>query len=69
MGEARALYPEAAPAQGARWLVLAEVPAAALQAEPFQGDAGKLLDNMLRAARMNQAGVVLLAPLVRHAAS
>lgn len=69
LGEARALYPEAAPAQGARWLVLAEAPAAALQAEPFQGDAGKLLDNMLRAARMNRSGAVLFAPLVRHAAS
>jgi uracil-DNA glycosylase family 4 len=69
LGEARVLYPETTPAQGARWLVLAEAPAAALQAEPFQGDAGKLLDNMLRAARLNQAGVVLLAPLVRHAVS
>jgi uracil-DNA glycosylase family 4 len=69
LGEARALYPEAAPAPGARWLVLAEAPAAALQAEPFQGDAGKLLDNMLRAARMNRSGAVLFAPLVRHAAA
>lgn len=60
LGEARALYPTAAPAQGARWLMLAE---------PFQGDAGKLLDNMLRAARMNQAGAVWFAPLVRRAAS
>lgn len=69
LGEVQALYPEATPAPGARWLVLAEVPAAALQAEPFQGDAGKLLDNMLRAARMNRSGAVLFAPLVRHAAS
>ncbi len=72
LGEARALYAEAAHAEGARWLVLAETPAAALQAEPFnpfEGDAGRLLDNMLRAARLNKTGVVLLAPLVRHAAS
>jgi len=72
VGAAQALYAEGAQAHGARWLVLAETPAAALQAEPFSpflGDAGKLLDNMLRAARLNQAGVVLLAPLVRLAAS
>lgn len=69
LGEARALYAEAVLADGARWLVLAETPAAALQADPFQGDAGKLLDNMLRAARLNKGGVVLLAPLVRNAAS
>lgn len=72
LGAPQALYAEGAQAHGARWLVLAETPAAALQAEPFTpflGDAGKLLDNMLRAARLNQAGVVLLAPLVRLAAS
>ncbi|WP_411879602.1 uracil-DNA glycosylase family protein [Polaromonas sp. YR568] len=72
MGAAQALYAEAAHAEGARWLVLAETPAAALQREPFnpfEGEAGKLLDNMLRAARLNKAGVVLLAPLVRGAAA
>ena len=72
MGAAQALYAEAAHDQGARWLVLAETPAAALQREPFnafEGDAGKLLDNMLRAARLHKAGVVLLAPLVRGAAA
>jgi uracil-DNA glycosylase family 4 len=72
MGDAQALYAEAAHAEGARWLVLAETPAAALQREPFsafEGEAGKLLDNMLRAARLNKAGVVLLAPLVRGAAA
>ena len=74
LGEAVALYADAAKAQngaGKRWLVLAETPASALQAtpfDPFQGDAGKLLDNMLRAARLHQAGVVLLAPLTRQAA-
>lgn len=69
LGDAQLLYPEAARTEGARWLVLAETPAGALNAPPFQGDAGKLLDNMLRAARMNRAGTVLLAPLVRHAAN
>jgi DNA polymerase len=72
MGATQALYAEAAHAEGARWLVLAETPAAALQREPFspfEGEAGKLLDNMLRAARLHKAGVVLLAPLVRGAAA
>ena len=72
MGAAQALYAEAAHAEGARWLVLAETPAAALQREPFnpfEGEAGKLLYNMLRAARLHKAGVVLLAPLVRGAAA
>ncbi len=56
------MYDGAAQAGGARWLVLAE---AAPGADAFGGDAGKLLDNMLRAARLNQAGVVLLASLSR----
>jgi uracil-DNA glycosylase len=67
LGEAQLLYADSAIAQGARWLVLAESGDAALQAPPFQGDAGKLLDNMLRAARLQQAGAVLLAPLARQA--
>lgn len=72
LGQAVALYTDAAPASGPRWLVLAETPASALQADrftPFEGDAGKLLDNMLRAARLDKVGSVLLAPLVRGAAS
>lgn len=72
LGQAVALYADAAPASGPRWLVLAETPAAALQADrftPFEGDAGKLLDNMLRAARLDKVGSVVLAPLVRGAAS
>jgi len=72
MGEAQALYADVAHGEGSRWLVLAETPAAALQRgpfNPFEGDAGKLLDNMLRAARLNKAGVVLLAPLARGAAA
>ena len=70
LGEALSLYADSTTAAGPRWLVLAEAPAAALQAgtfKPFEGDAGKLLDNMLRAARLNFAGGVSLAPLVRHA--
>ena len=69
LADAQVLYADAAPAKGARWLVLAESAAAALQSEsfnPFEGDAGKLLDNMLRAARLNKVGNVMLAPLARR---
>ena len=62
------LYAETARAGGARWLVLAQTPAAALQGQAFDGQSGKLLDNMLRAARLHQAGAVLHVPLVRLAA-
>lgn len=74
-GEALALYAQAKSAPGPRWLVLAETPAAAVQPEhpaadspfnPFEGEAGKLLDNMLRAVRLHQTGTVMLAPLVRR---
>jgi DNA polymerase len=74
-GDALALYTQAKPAPGPRWLVLAETPAAAVQPEhpgadspfnPFEGEAGKLLDNMLRAVRLHQTGTVMLAPLVRR---
>ncbi len=53
---------------GPRWLVLVETPQAALARTPFQpleGDAGKLLDNMLRAMQLHQTGRVQLAPLAR----
>ena len=74
LGDARPLYADVAPVKvkGPCWLLLAESPAAALQTEsfnPFDGDAGKLLDNMLRAARLHQSGTVMLAPLVRRAAA
>jgi DNA polymerase len=71
MGEALALYAETATGQGARWLVLAETPASALQGgfNPFDGDAGQLLDNMLRATKLDKAGAVMLAPLARQAAT
>ncbi len=66
VGTAQTLYADAAQA-APRWLVLLEAPASALQDafDPLDGDAGKLLDNMLRAARLHTAGAVLLAPLVR----
>lgn len=69
MGEALALYADTATAGGPRWLVLAETPESSMQGgfKPFEGDAGKLLDNMLRAARLHMAGSVMLAPLSRQA--
>ncbi len=75
VGDALALYAQARSAPGPRWLVLAETPAAAVQPEhpgadspfnPFEGDAGKLLDNMLRAVRLHKTGTAMLAPLVRR---
>jgi uracil-DNA glycosylase len=81
IGAAQVLYAHtpspAASAAGARWLVLGETPAASLRKpvfDPFEGDAGKLLGNMLRAAGLHksgqagEAGEVLLAPLARLAA-
>ena len=70
LGQAQPLYADSARAGGARWLVLAQTSPAGLQAPAFEGDAGRLLDNMLRAARLHQdAGAVLFAPLVRQAVS
>jgi DNA polymerase len=69
VGEALALYADTATGAGPRWLVLAETPAGSVQGgrfNPFAGDAGKLLDNMLRATRLHQAGAAWLAPLVRR---
>ena len=74
IGKLQMLYAESASASAsasktaaARWLVLIESPASALQDtfNPFEGDAGKLLDNMLRAAKLHTAGAAMLAPLVR----
>ena len=78
-GQALALYAplpaQTHPAPGPRWLVLAETPSAAVQAQaldpsalfnPFDGEAGKLLDNMLRAVNLHKTGSVVLAPLVRR---
>ena len=70
IGPAQTLYADTALAGGARWLVLAQTPPAGLQAPAFEGDAGRLLDNMLRAARLHQdASAVVFAPLVRLAVS
>jgi len=70
LGPAQRLYADTAQSGGARWLVLAQAPPAALQAPAFDGDAGRLLDNMLRAARLQHgAGAVLFAPLVRQTIS
>ena len=50
--------------------MLAQIPPAALNDPAFDGDAGRLLANMLRAARLHQgAGAVIFAPLVRQAVS
>ena len=70
LGQAQTLYADTAQAGGVRWLVLAQLPPAALDAPAFDGDAGRLLANMLRAARLHQgAGAVAFAPLVRQAIS
>ncbi len=65
----RALYPTADPARtpaglGSGWLIAAEVPD---PAEPLAGDAGKLLDNMLRAMQLHRHPRVFLAALERTA--
>ena len=66
VGTAQTLYADTAGQTAARWLVLLEAPASALQEfKPLDEDAGKLLDNMLRAAKLHTASSVLLAPLVR----
>lgn len=67
VGAVQTLYGDTAVQNAARWLILVEAPASALAGSynPLNGDAGKLLDNMLRAARLHLAGAVLLAPLVR----
>ena len=67
IGKLQKLYTPQSLASAARWLVLVESPASTLQEpfKPFDGDAGKLLDNMLRAAHLHTAGSAMLAPLVR----
>ena len=63
------LYPLADPAQtpaelGAGWLIVAEC---LTPAEPLGGDAGRLLDNMLRAMQLHRHPRVHLAALERIA--
>lgn len=67
VGTLQTLYAATAVETSARWLVLLEAPASALQDNfnPLDGDAGTLLDNMLRAAKLHTTGAVMLAPLVR----
>lgn len=63
LGPARPVYPQApAGAPGAAWLVVAEC---AEPDDPFAGDAGRLLDNMLRALRLHHNPRVFVAPLLR----
>ena len=66
---AQALYPAAGPAQtpaglGRGWLIVAE---SMTPAEPLGGDAGRLLDNMLRAMQLHRHPRVFLAALGRSA--
>ena len=66
---AQALYPAADPAQtpsglGRVWLIVAE---SVTPAEPLGGDAGRLLDNMLRAMQLHRHPRVFLAALGRSA--
>lgn len=61
------LYPTADPSQtpaelGGGWLIVTESVSAA---EPLQGDAGRLLDNMLRAMRLHRHPRVFVAALER----
>ncbi|WP_034692541.1 uracil-DNA glycosylase family protein [Acidovorax sp. NO-1] len=64
---AQALYPGADPAQvpaglGAGWLIVTE---SLTPADPLGGDAGRLLDNMLRALQLHRHPRVFLAALER----
>ncbi|MBU0746840.1 MAG: hypothetical protein KKB08_09100 [Gammaproteobacteria bacterium] len=66
----QALYPGADPAQtptelGAGWLIVTE---SLTPADPLGGDAGRLLDNMLRAMQLHRHPRVFLAALERTAA-
>lgn len=67
---AQALYPQADPSQtpaelGAGWLIVAESTA---PSDPLGGDAGKLLDNMLRAMQLHKHPRVFMTALERSAA-
>ena len=62
---AHALFADALPQPGPCWLVLAEASTGPTTADPLDGDAGQLLANMLRAARLAHPGRVVLVPLRR----
>ena len=74
LGEARALYAKptadngqpALPGAAARWLLLIETPQGTTEADPLAGDAGKLLNNMLRAAGLHQSASAVCVPLSRR---
>ena len=66
LGAARALYEPAAGAS-ARWLLLMETSADSPESDPFTGDTGKLLDNMLRAAGLPHSARAAWAPVSRQA--
>lgn len=63
LGSPQSVYPKAtnpAPANTIRWLLVAELAPGATQ--PLEGEAGQLLDNMLRAAGMHlDAGLTFVA--------
>ncbi|CAM4362196.1 Uracil-DNA glycosylase-like domain-containing protein [Comamonas aquatilis] len=80
LGQAQLVYPDAAqPAAQGGWLILLEPPANPLPLTPdqkpgpgsaqtaLQGDAAKLLDNMLRALNLQQHPRVYSAALLRAA--
>lgn len=69
LGQAQTLFADSARPGGARWLVLAETSTDGLAAPVLEGDAGKLLGNMLRAAGLDTAGAALLAQLARRTAA
>jgi len=77
LGEARVLYVTSArpaadsehpatPGAAARWLLLTEAPPSANEVDPLAGDAGKLLDNMLRAAGLHQSASAVCVSLSRR---
>jgi uracil-DNA glycosylase family 4 len=66
LGAARAVYEPAAGAS-ARWLLLIETPADSAAGDPFAGDTGKLLDNMLRAAGLPNSNRAAWVPVQRLA--
>ena len=74
LGEARVLYAKpaaddgrpAAPGAAARWLLLIETPPGATESDSLPGDAGKLLDNMLRAAGLHHSASAVCVSLSRR---
>lgn len=67
LGAARALYAPV-PEASARWLLLIETPAANAAADPFADEAGKLLNNMLRAAGLHTSARAAWAAVSRQGA-